>query len=264
MKIHGNKLENYYNDGQRYDLDYAAKTGDIRFYVDRCVALGSDVLELGCGTGRVTFPIAQKGIRITGLDVSATMLDRARQKLAANVEFIQADLREFDLGRKFQTVIMPFNVLHHLYDMRSINQFFFCLQEHIEENGMLILDVLNPDLYELSRDPDDCAVYDSFNVIVSSDGKIERAPDGQGQLMVIEDKIDYDPITQVADYTLSYHIDNKELFDLDLKHRIFFPQELEAILHANGFHVVERFGDFDLSPLTAKSPSQILVCMYKN
>jgi 2-polyprenyl-3-methyl-5-hydroxy-6-metoxy-1,4-benzoquinol methylase len=258
---------NYYNDGSRYDLDYAARTSDIPFYVDRCVALGSDVLELGCGTGRITIPVAKKGINITGVDVSASMLERAKQKLsktANNPDFIQADFRHFDIGRKFKMVIMPFNVLQHLYDTKSINQFFFCLQEHLEENATFILDVVNPDLYELCRNPNDHALYDSFNVIVSSDGKIERAPEGQGQLMVIEDKIHYDPITQIADYVLSYHIDNKELFDLTLKHRMFFPQELEEILHANGLQVLERFGDFDLSPFTANSPSQILVCMYKN
>ncbi|MEI6079258.1 MAG: class I SAM-dependent methyltransferase [bacterium] len=248
---------NYYDDGARYDVDYRSRTNDIDFYVQRCVSANTDVLELGCGTGRISIPIAQKGLHVTGIDSSAEMLKRAKEKLLANselkerLEFIRADFTDFDLGKKFQTVIMPFNALQHLYDLKSINQFFFCLKEHIEDNGLFIFDVINPDLYELSRNSSDWALYDSFH-------------DELGRLMVIEDSIDYDPVTQIANYVLSYSLENTELFELSLRHRMFFTQELEEILYSNGFHIQESFGDFDQSPLSSGSPSQIFVCMYKN
>lgn len=264
-------IENYYEDGLRYDLDYELRIKDIRFYVDQCYSCANEVLELGCGTGRVSIPIARSGLRITAIDSSEAMLKMAQKKLrkeedviSNNVIFIMSDIKEFALGRKFKTVIMPFNVMQHLYDISSINRFFSNLRECIEDNSIFIFDVINPDFYELSRSPQDYAVYDSFHVKTKEDGNMERDNDNKGELLVIEDRINYDPIEQIAAYTLSYSLGKKDLFELNLKHRIFFTKELEFILNSNGFHILERFGDFDMSPLEKKSPSQIFICMYKS
>ncbi|MEI6092687.1 MAG: class I SAM-dependent methyltransferase [bacterium] len=264
-------IENYYEDGSRYDLDYELRIRDIQFYVDKCCFYGNEVLELGCGTGRVTIPIARSGLNVTAVDSSESMLKRAQKKLLEekkeilnNVNFVLSDIRELNLDRKFKTVIMPFNVLQHLYDMSSINHFFSNLREHLDDNSVLIFDVLNPDLYELSRSPNDHAIYDSFHVTVKGDGRMQRVDDDKGSILVIEDSINYNSVEQIADYTLSYSLGAKDLFELSLRHRIFFTKELEYILNTNGLHVLECFGDFDLSPLAQKSPSQVFVCMYKN
>ena len=264
-------IENYYEDGLRYDLDYELRVRDIQFYVDRCSSYANEVLELGCGTGRVSIPVARAGLKITAVDSSEAMLKMAQKKLrkekeviSNNVTFIMSDIRTLTLDRKFKTVIMPFNVMQHLYDISSINRFFSNLRECIEDNSIFIFDVINPDLYELSRSPEDYAVYDSFHIKTKEDGSMERVTDNNGRLLVIEDRINYNPIQQIAAYTLSYSLDHNDLFELNLKHRVFFTKELEYILCSNGFHIIGCFGDFDMSPLEQKSPSQIFVCMYKN
>src|SRR5258708_4022864 len=77
-----------------------------RFYIDE--ARGERrVLELGCGTGRLTVPIAQTGVSITGVDLSASMLATARQKAEAAgvaINFIEADMRYLELGEKYSAV----------------------------------------------------------------------------------------------------------------------------------------------------------------
>ena len=100
-----------------YDFDY-----DIDFYLGRARKAGGDILEVGCGTGRISLPLARAGIRVIGVDNSSGMLELAREKLAGEdekirerVEFIQSDVRELDLGRSFNLIAFPFNSFMYLY-----------------------------------------------------------------------------------------------------------------------------------------------------
>lgn len=70
------------------------------------------VLDAGCGTGRVAIELAQRGHRVVGLDVDASMLAAARAK-APELEWVQGDLTDpgLDLGRPFAVVVMAGNVL---------------------------------------------------------------------------------------------------------------------------------------------------------
>src|SRR5260370_2950662 len=88
---------------------------DVAFYRDATREFGDPVLELGCGTGRITMALAEAGKRVTGLDLSERMLERAEKKRAAvrvgareRVHLVQADMARFDLGEKFPLVIIPF------------------------------------------------------------------------------------------------------------------------------------------------------------
>src|SRR5438309_11633996 len=96
------------------------RTQDVAFYRDAAREYGDPVLELGCGTGRITMALAPKGKRVTGLDLSERMLERAGGKRAAlNKEererghLVQADMTQFDLGEKFQLIIIPFRPFQH-------------------------------------------------------------------------------------------------------------------------------------------------------
>src|SRR5271166_3900013 len=95
-----------YEDPELYDLLFPAANNmtSSRFYVDEAGKRGGRVLELGCGTGRLTVSIAENGSDIVGADLSASMLAAARAKAAAagvDAAFVQADMRHFDLGGPF-------------------------------------------------------------------------------------------------------------------------------------------------------------------
>ena len=71
------------NFGELYDaVPLYTNRSDIAFYVDEAVRSGGSVLEAGCGTGRVLIPTARAGVDITGIDSSAMMLERCRERLA--------------------------------------------------------------------------------------------------------------------------------------------------------------------------------------
>jgi SAM-dependent methyltransferase len=87
---------------------------DVPFYRDLAAASGPRVLELGCGTGRVTIALAQAGLEATGLDRSPGMLREAASKLArldhataARLSFVQGDMTDFALRATFDSVQVP-------------------------------------------------------------------------------------------------------------------------------------------------------------
>jgi len=67
------------------------------------------VLDAGCGTGRVSIELARRGIEVVGVDVDPSMLATAR-RLASGLEWVEADLTAFDLGRTFEVVVLAGNV----------------------------------------------------------------------------------------------------------------------------------------------------------
>ena len=94
--------------------------GDIEWYCRKAVESGGPVLELGAGTGRVTIPIAEAGIRVSALDLDAGMLGRLRQKAAtlpaeaqSRVTVHHGDMRSFALDEQFALVIIPFRAFLH-------------------------------------------------------------------------------------------------------------------------------------------------------
>ena len=90
-----------------YDLVFTG-SADVEFYVEEAKRARGPVLELGCGTGRVSIPIAEAGVDVTGLDVSEQMLSIAREKkrslpadVADRLGFVRGDMESFSLDRNF-------------------------------------------------------------------------------------------------------------------------------------------------------------------
>src|SRR5437899_570607 len=125
---------------------------DVAFYRDAVRDFGDPILELGCGTGRITMALAEAGKRITGLDLSGRMLERAVKKRGAlrveareRVHFVQGDMAGFDLGEKFRLVIIPFRPFQHLLEVRQQLDCLECVRKHLASGGRLVLDAFQTD-----------------------------------------------------------------------------------------------------------------------
>jgi SAM-dependent methyltransferase len=241
-----------YSDGRHYDLGNEHQVGDIPFYLKQIEKYGGPVLELACGTGRITIPVAERGIEITGLDVSTAMLAHARQKSQAgglNIDWVEADCRDFKLNKRFSLIFFPFNSMAHLHDLESIESCFFCVRQHLRTEGRFIIDVFQPDLQILTRSPEK-----RYPVAEYVD------PDGRGTVVITENNL-YDSATQVNRIKWYYGLRQEGGERVEsLNMRIFYPQELDGLLHYNGFVVEEKFGDYDESCFTSEAPKQIVVC----
>lgn len=262
-----------YRDGRHYDALNSFLVADIPFYVEearkptglthppaknarRMGHSGNSVLELACGTGRLTIPIAQSGVEIVGLDRSPSMLQHARAKskqAGLEIEFVEGDCRSFELGRQFALIFIAFNSMQHLHDHASHIALFACVRKHLAPGGRFVFDVFNPKLSILAckrnerrheRDYDD--------------------PDGKGTI-AFEHTIDYDDASQVSRikcYFTRRGPDGEEPdFRVeDLQLRCFFPQELDLLVRSQGFEILHKFGNFERKPFASGEPKQIVVC----
>ncbi len=245
-------LDHLYFDGQHYDMLTREFIDDIPFYSRMAKKYGQPILELACGTGRITIPLARKGWQVTGLDPTESMLTEARRKAASanvTIEWIQADCRDFELGKKFNLIFFPFNSIAVLHDSEDIAACFNCVRNHLKKNGRFIIDIFNPRFDILMRNPNE-----RFPVTEYPD------PTGSGQVVVTESNV-YDRASQINYIKWHYKFgDAPEEIVEDLNLRIFFPQELDALLQLHGFEIENKFGNFDETPFVSDSPKQVVVC----
>jgi len=241
-----------YWDGRHYDLQTRTFVEDIPFYERQIGRFGQPVLELACGTGRITISLAERGIEITGLDVSESMLSRARLKAkarAARVDWILADCRQFLLNRTFRLIFIPINSITHLHRREDLDLLLARVREHLHEEGRFIIDVFNPSLDILRRDPERRFPVDEY-----------EDPDGRGPVIITESNV-YDAATQMNHITWHYCIGEEEdARVVENNMRILYPQELDELLHYNGFTVETKYGDYDQRIFQAESPKQLTVC----
>ena len=109
--------------------------------------LGGQALELGIGTGRVALPLRQRGVEVTGIDVSPAMIARLRSKPGgAEVRVVEASFAEFDLGARFDLVYVVFNTFYSLLTQEEQVSCFRSAARHLAEGGVFLLEVFCPDL----------------------------------------------------------------------------------------------------------------------
>lgn len=92
---------NYDDFADLYDHQYDLYRDDLHFYAQLCERVGGSVLEIGAGTGRVTAYLARRGVDVTGLEPSAKMLEKARQRAereGLGLRLVQGDAQTFDLS----------------------------------------------------------------------------------------------------------------------------------------------------------------------
>jgi SAM-dependent methyltransferase len=226
-------------------------TAHVSYYVDLARRASGDVLELACGTGQLTVPIASAGLPTVGLDLSAPMLATARQRAAdakVSIEYVLADMRKFDLSRKFALIFIARNSLLHLHSTEDLLAAFAAVRRHLAPGGIFAFDVFNPNVRLLARHSGQR--FPVFQVETESFGKLS-----------VEETTDYDSATQVG--RGRWYISTPEKSDawvLRLELRNIFPQELPLLLATGGFHLKSRMGDLSQTPFDSSSRLQVCLC----
>jgi SAM-dependent methyltransferase len=168
---------------EAYDADLgrsADAMDDVPFYVDlarQAAGRGEAVLELACGTGRVTIPIAQAGVEVTGLDNAPAMLDVARRKAAAagvDVRWVLGDMRTFRLGQRFGLVIIPFRSFLHLLTDADQQACLQHVYEHLLPGGRFALNFFVQKLAGRGAVPLISRIYKEIRVRYVSQAEMER------------------------------------------------------------------------------------------
>jgi len=127
----------------------------VDFYLGLARDAEGPVLELGCGTGRVTIPIAREGIAVTGLDIEPRMLELARRRSVGigAVKWIEADMRRYTLPQRFGLIFVAYRGFLHLLEETDQRAALGCAFEHLLPGGRLALNLVNPVVLGLLNRP---------------------------------------------------------------------------------------------------------------
>ena len=241
-----------------YDVVYSYVRDDIPFYVEAARESGGPVLELGCGTARVSIPVAQAGIDVVGLDSSSAMLDAARRKAqriapdSGILTLVRGDMRDFSLDSKFALVIIPFRGYLSLLTVEDQTLALMNIKRHLAPGGRLVFDVFVPDLNMLVQegdipyhlrdvtDPDTGAQYVLWH---------QSSYDNHNQIVNVRIIIEELDVTGTMVRRLYRD------FQLRYVHR----WEMRHLLEVCGFEVLDLFGDFDRSPFSEASTEMVWV-----
>lgn len=98
------------------------------------------VLDLGTGTGAILKGLEEVVAERVGLDNSVSMLEVARREVP-EAEFIEADMSDFQLDRKFDVILCLFDSINHLQDLELWRNLFRRTEQHLEDNGVFIFDI---------------------------------------------------------------------------------------------------------------------------
>jgi len=240
-----------------YDLiDELSDFDDYPFYRFLIESNPGRVLDLGCGTGRILYRLAQEGIEVAGVDSSIEMLQICRTKLSSSgldASLSQGDLRNFDLGSKFDSILIPGFTFQLLLDSRDIDACLDCCLSHLEPAGQLVLPTYFP--WEM---------LDSGLVSKPLELRRESERDLNGERFVAWQGWEIDRFSQLLHLLNRFqHLDSSDRIkteeDRSMTLHWHLPYDMQVKLQERGFRDIFIYGDFSFDPPESDSESIIYV-----
>ncbi|MDF2439264.1 MAG: hypothetical protein JWN98_248 [Abditibacteriota bacterium] len=193
------------------------------------------VLDCACGTGNVTFELATRGLDVTGVDLSAGMIEEAIRKSHAkstlSVQFAQADLTDFDLKRTWDSATCLYDSLNYITDPGALEKAFARIGAHIQPGGVWVFDMnsefaLQADLFtQANRDPRKALHYGW--------------------------KADYDTATKVCTVQMQFekHLPNgtRQTFTETHRERAYSLDEIKTLLDRTGWELLRAYDAYTLN-----------------
>ena len=213
-----------------------------RFWVDyledlleRVGFVPKTVLDVACGTGNVSELLSERGYEVVGVDIAPGMIEAARRKLS-RVAYIEADMAQLDLGRRFDLAVSLFDSLNYITDVDHLARAIKRVGEHVVEGGYFIFDINT--IYALSHH-----FFDQANL----------ASDRYPHYIWSSD---YDHSTRICTIDMTFEVidDGKprQFKEVHLQ-RGHSPEELTQMLLDAGFEVVETFHAYRFRKPTRRS-----------
>ena len=242
---------------ETYDWIHTFK-GDIQFWIHHAKQGGGRVLELGCGTGRITWEVAGAGFPVVALDISPGMLKLADAKRAlypdaASVIFKCEDMRKFKLGIKFPVIIMPGRSFEHILTTDDQIETLKNCVDHLNDQGKIIIFVFGPP----PDDADEKSEEFHGNIINPDSGNLCRystrqSIDRERQIITVRQRLE----------ELSANGDiYREWIYAPIQYRWSTAEELEKLGHALNLKIVGRYSDWLKKPY--KKGDRYLIYIYQ-
>ena len=239
-----------------YDLEHAGFSDDIDLYLRLAEVVGDPILELGCGTGRVLAPLAAAGRRVTGIDRSPPMLNRARTALEEggvgdHAVLVEGSMAEADRapGGPFGLVIFSLNGLMHLTTGTDQRAALTAARQALDPRGMLIIDALSP----------------NPELLATFDGRVQHEGSWRNTDATNVDRFTsrtHSPAEQRIDTELWYDLTDAEgqirRVRTGFSMRYLVASELTLLLEVTGYVEWKLYGSYDLDPYDGGSDRLIV------
>jgi SAM-dependent methyltransferase len=235
----------------------AAISNDVSFYAEYARMADGEVLDLACGTGRTLIPLAEKGITITGLDISENMLEQARRKInllpvdvQERIQLERQDMTTFTMGKTFSLIFCTFRSFQHLISKKEQSACLGRVHEHLNDRGIFILHLFVP-LHHLLAQKQRSLYLGTF-----------QDPD-TGCMVTRHSEVLYDLAAQVLHEDRFYEWTDKggqfhrQVWSFDFAY--LFRYEAELLLEKCGFSIINVYGGFNKAPFDYYSGEQIFV-----
>ncbi|HEX2620701.1 MAG TPA: class I SAM-dependent methyltransferase [Phototrophicaceae bacterium] len=244
-----------------YDAENTDKNDDIDFYLELAQEHGGPLLDVGCGTGRVMFPLAAAGYEIHGIDNEPAMLERAEDRLNTSADLRKymklhaGDVLTYDMPVKFKLTLVPYNGMMHFHDQETQLTVLRQLRKWTRDDGYIILDLPNAGDVFGSQDTEAVTLERTF--LEPETGH-----------MVMQQSVSYlDRVNQLMHVTWIY---DEIKGDGTLKRTFaplvlyyYFYSEIRLLLASTGFEVEDVYGDVGFGPYDDGCERMIVIARAK-
>jgi SAM-dependent methyltransferase len=226
---------------QHYDRIWAEQFDDavVGPMVEFLAPLAGDAaLEFAIGTGRIALPLAQRGIRVAGIELSPAMVGQLRAKPGAqHIDVTVGDIATTRLDASFPLVYLVANTILNLTTQADQVAVFRNAAAHLEPGGVFVIEVIVPHLRTLPPG-------ERFQMFDATD-----------------EHVGFDEITDVvAQQAVSHHWwRGRGATSMSMPWRWVWPSELDLMAQLAGMTLRERVGDWDRRPFTGDSPKHVSV-----
>ncbi len=235
-----------YYDRIMEDVDYTAWCEGYQTCFERYGLSAHKVLDLACGTGNITIPMAKMGYEMTGLDLSSEMLALAQQKAdmeKVRIRFSEQNIALFDAGNDYDAAICSFDGYNYLTSPKDVTSSFARVYETLKTGGIFIFDVTTPYKYQhiLADNAFVCEYDDLFLTWQNY----------------------YTKKTALCDFYLTFFIKNGDHWhrvDETQRQRKYDLKRLEKMLKETGFTVLETISDLTGAPMEETSERAFFLC----
>jgi SAM-dependent methyltransferase len=220
------------------EIDYGSWADFIEKCFERYLeAKPSLVLDLACGTGRMTRALASRGYDMIGVDGSSDMLSRAMEEYREGILYLLQDMREFELYGTVGAVVCCLDSINYLLDTKDLEKTFACVHNYLDPNGLFVFDVNSPYKFE--------NVYSDKAYILEDEMEYE---DGNTAEIYCGWQNSYDRDSRICDFYLTLFEENPDgTFTRSDEHqseRCYMLDEIRAALEKTGMELIGVFSDF--------------------